>query len=350
MIKPTIASCLCFLALAWGAPAAAQDKARVVTTLAYLGEVARKVGGERVTVEVLAPPGQDPHFIVPTPARAVVLGRADVLIESGIQLELWSERVIDLARNQDIRPGSGGHTYGAQGIRPLQVPRNQTRASGDVHVGGNPHVWLDPLNLKTVAKNVEAVLANVRPAHAEEFAKNRAAFAAEIDEAFFGKSLLKILGTRLLTRLQKQGRLVGFLRKKKLKGKALTELAGGWLGRALALGDMTVISYHQVWTYFEAAFGIKVVGTIENKPGIPPSPGHLSKLQAVAEARGTKVVVTAPFYPFSRAEGVAERIKGQAIVLPTQPGEEGTTDLRSLFDTIFTRIESARAKADRSGE
>lgn len=339
------------LALSGAAPAAAQeDKALVVTTLPYLGDVARKVGGELITVEVLAPSGQDPHFIVPTPARAVVLGRADALIENGIQLELWSERVIDLARNQGVRPGSRGHAYAAQGIRPLGVPRNQTRASGDVHVGGNPHVWLDPLNLKKIAKNVEAVLANVKPAHAKTFATNRAAFEAELDEAFFGKTLLKILGTGLLTRLQKQGRLVGFLKKKTLKGKPLTEYAGGWLARALALGDLTIISYHQVWMYFEAAFGIRVVGTIENKPGIPPSPGHLSELKEVAKANGTRVVVTAPFYPFSRAEGVAERIGGQAVVLPTQPGEQGTKDLATLFDTIFTRLEETLAKTKEAGE
>lgn len=325
------------------APGQAQDeKAKVVTTLAYLGDVVREVGGDHVTVDVLAPVGQDPHFIVPTPARAVVLSSADALIENGIQLELWSERVIDLARNQDIRPGGTGHTYAAVGIRPLQVPKNQSRASGDVHVGGNPHVWLDPMNLKVIAKNVEETLSRVRPAHSQSFAANRAAFEAKLDEAYFGKELVRVLGVKLLSRLQKQERLVGFLKSKSFKGKPLRALAGGWLKRALDLEGLTVISYHQVWVYFESAFGIKIVGTIETKPGIPPSPAHLDLLKRTATATQTELVVSAPFYPFSRSEGVAERIGGKAVVLPTQPGEVGTTDIFSLFDGIFATLEEAR--------
>jgi zinc/manganese transport system substrate-binding protein len=324
------------------------EKAKVVTTLAYLGDVVRAVGGEHVSVEVLAPVGQDPHFIVPTPARAVVLSHADALIESGIQLELWSERVIDLARNQSIRPGSGGHTYAAVGVRPLQVPRNQSRAGGDVHVGGNPHVWLDPMNLKVVAKNVETTLARVRPGHTQSFARNRKAFEAKLNELYYGKDLVRVLGAKLLSRLQKQGRLIGFLKSKSFKGKPLASVAGGWLKRALDLEGLSVISYHQVWTYFEASFGIKVVGTIETKPGIPPSPGHLDLLERTAKATGARLVISAPFYPFSRSEGLAERIGGNALVLPTQPGEVGTSDIFSMFDGIFDALEKGSKK--RSGE
>ncbi len=325
-----------------------EEKTKVVTTLAYLGDVARAIGGDHVSVEVLAPVGQDPHFIVPTPARAVVLSHADALIESGIQLELWSERVIDLARNQSIRPGGSGHVYAAVGVRPLQVPKNQSRAGGDVHVGGNPHVWLDPMNLKVVGKNVEATLARVSPENTQAFAANRKAFEAKLDEAYYGKELVRILGIKLLSRLKKQNRLIDFLKAKSFKGKSLRSVAGGWLKRALDLEGLTVISYHQVWTYFEDSFGVKVVGTIETKPGIPPSPAHLDLLEKTARATGTSLVVSAPFYPFSRSEGLAERIGGSAVVLPTQPGEVGSSDIFSMFDTIFDVLEKASAK--RSGE
>jgi len=325
--------------------AAAQDgdskKLKVVTTLSYLGEVARAVGGDEVEVEVLAPLNLDPHFIQATPARSLTVSKADVLLESGVQLELWSERVIDGARNQQIRPGFPGHAYCAVGIKPLQVPRVQSRASGDVHVGGNPHVWLDPLNLKQIAKNVETCLARVRPGASEAFAKNRKAFAEKIDEAYFGKELIRLLGARRLNLLQKRGRLRTFLAEQRYKGEPLEAKAGGWLKRAIALSGLKLISWHQVWTYFESSFGIPIVSTIEEKPGIPPSPGHLTRLEGTAKAAGVKLVVAAPFYPQSRVAAFAERIGGTAITLPTQPGETKSEGLFGLYDTIFDRLEAA---------
>lgn len=338
-------SALALLApLLLGSPALAEDKLVVVTTLNYLADVARRVGGDQVTVAALAPTGQDPHFIQPTPARSLKLRTAEVLIESGIRLELWSERVIDGARNQAIRPGSAGHVYAASGIRPLEVPTQQSRASGDVHAGGNPHVWLDPLNLKRIAANIERCLSKVRPAAAETFKKNRKAFAKKVDLAFYGKQLIRMLGRARLNKLQRRGKLIPFLRGRKYKKKPLTEYAGGWLKRALALGQLKLISYHKVWAYFEAAFGLKVTGTIEEKPGIPASPGHLDTLKKTAAATKTKIVVAAPFYPLSRAKGVAELIGGTAAQLPTQPGETGTKDLFHMFDTIFERLEAAKQK------
>jgi ABC-type Zn uptake system ZnuABC Zn-binding protein ZnuA len=338
-----------FAALLLAGPAAAEEKAKVAATLPYLGDVVRAVGGDLVEVEVLAPPGQDPHWIVPTPARAVVVRNADAYVETGLQLEIWSERVIDLARNQQLRPGYPNHLFAFNGIKPLQVPVNQTRAGGDIHPGGNPHIWLSPINLKVVAKNVEALLTNVRPAHAKTFQANRKAYVAKLDAAYYGADLVKVMGVRLLDRLQNSGRLFGFLREKQYKGKPLSDLAGGWLKRALDLDGLTFVAYHQTWVYFVAAFGFQVVATIEEKPGIPPSPSHLDFIQEMAAANETNVVVAAPFYPFSRAEGVAERIGGNAVVLPTEPGEEGTSDLFDMYDTIFDRLEQAAATSNQGG-
>ena len=317
------------------------ERLKVVTTLPYLAEVARAVGGEQVTVESLAPLNQDPHFVQATPARSLALSKADVLLESGVQLEQWSERVIDGARNARIRPGSPGHAFCAIGIRPLQVPAQQTRASGEIHAGGNPHVWLDPLNLKIVARNVETCLARVRPEQRELFARNRQAFADKLDRAYYGEELLRLLGAKRLELLHKRGRLRSFLAEQEFQGQPLSAQAGGWLKRALALGELKLISWHQVWTYFEASFELEVVATIEEKPGIPPSPGHLSELEGIAKARGVRVVVSAPFYPASRAAALAERIGARAVVLPTQPGEGDTRDLFELFDAIFAQLEAA---------
>ena len=322
-----------------------EEKTVVVATLPYLAEVARAVGGDLVQVESLVPPGTDPHFLVPTPALSVRLGQADVFLENGFQLELFSERVIDGARNQRIRPGTPGHTYAAQGILAIQVPAQQSRAFGDIHPGGNPHVWLDPMNLKVVARNVEACLNKVHPDHAETFGKNRKAFEQRLDEAMYGAELVRVLGSSLLDQLHRQGKLRGFLRERQLGGKPLGERAGGWLKRGLALEGTKLISYHQDWTWFTLAFGLELAATVEEKPGIPPSPGHLEHLASKAKDEGIKLVVYSPFYPASRAESVAESIGGVAVMLPTQPGEsEGAKDLWSLYDDVFTRLEQAREK------
>jgi zinc/manganese transport system substrate-binding protein len=325
--------------------AEAQDteKLTAVTTLPYLADLVRQIGGDQVEVQALVPPGQDPHFMVPTPALSVVVAQADLFVENGMQLELWTERVIDGARNQRIRPGYPGHLYAATGITPLQVPAVQSRASGDVHPAGNPHVWLDPLNLKIIARNIEARLAAVRPSAEATFAKNREAFEKRLDDAYYGPELVRILGVSLLDRLQRTGRLRAFLQEKQLQGKPLLEQAGGWLRRSIALGDPSMITY-QVWTYFAQSFGVRVVGTIEEKPGIPPSPSHLQDLQQIAQQHGTRIVECSPFYAMSRAEAVAEQIGGVAVQLPTQPGEaEGATDVFTMFDVIFTRLEAAAA-------
>lgn len=329
-------------ALACAAPAHDGQHVVVVTTLPWLAEVARAIGGEEVQVESLVPPGTDPHGLVPTPALSVTLGKADVYLENGFQLELWSERVIDGARNPKIRVGSPGHCYAGIGVLPIQVPSQQTRAQGDVHPAGNPHIWLDPLNLKVVAKNVEACLAGVAPQAAAKFAENRRAFERQLDERLYGPELVRILGPSLLDRLHRTGRLRRFLAEKQYQGKPLAEQAGGWLGRALALGELRFISYHQDWAWFANAFGLVLAATVEEKPGIPPSPTHLLNLEQKAQAEQLRLVVYSPFYPASRAESVAESIGGLAIMLPTEPGEaDEAKDLWSLYDAVFSRLEAA---------
>jgi zinc/manganese transport system substrate-binding protein len=325
-------------------PARAQDdeKLVVVTTLPYLADLVKELAGDKAEVSALCPAAQDPHVMVPTPQQSVALSKAHVYIENGMQLELWSERVIDGARNANIRPGFPGHCYATTGVAPLQVPAQVSRAFGDVHPAGNPHVWYDPLNLKVVARNIAVCLGRVRPAWQPALQKRLEALQHRIDEAYFGADLVKIIGGPLLERLQRTGRLRGFLAEKQFQGKPLKEKAGGWLARAQALGALKFISYHQDYTYLAHAFGFECAGTIEEKPGIPPSPGHLEQLAKTGKAVGVQVVVCAPFYPLSRAEAVGEQLGVPAILVPAQPRDvEGADDVFKMFDVIFQRLEGA---------
>lgn len=325
---------------------------QVVVTLPHLGDVVRGVGGDAVQVTVLVRPGTDPHAVEVTPAHAQALREADVLVENGVQLEGWAARAIESSGNARIQLDGPGHVFAATGCRPLEVPTaEEVAAGGHVHAAGNPHVWLDPLNLKVAAANVERALAAARPALAARFKEAAQAFAARIDEAYFGADLVKVLGAAQLERLQRSGRLVAFLRERKYKDKPLADLAGGWLRRGMELEGLQVVAYHRTWAFLEWAFGLKTVATVEERPGIPPSPAHLDRLTTTAKAAGARVVICAPYEPFTRAEGAAERLGGVAVALPTQPGEvEGTADVFALYEKILTLLADARRKAGQGSD
>jgi zinc/manganese transport system substrate-binding protein len=326
--------------------ARADGPIRVVVTLPYLGDVVRRVGGDAVTVTVLVRPGEDPHAVEVTPAHAQALREAEVLVENGVQLELWAARALEASGNPRIQLDKPGHVFAATGCRPLEVPTpEQLAAGGHVHAAGNPHVWLDPLNLKVAAANVERALAAARPAVADRFKDGAQTFAAAIDEAYFGPELVKVLGAGQLERLQRSGRLVAFLREKKYRDRPLAELAGGWLRRGMELQDMPVVAYHRTWAFLEWAFGVKTVATVEERPGIAPSPAHLDRLVTAAAQARAKVVVCAPYEPKTRADGVAERLGGFAVAIPTQPGEvDGAPDVFALYEEILALLADARRR------
>ena len=167
---------------------------------------------------------------------------------------------------------------------------------------------------------------------------------ADLNRRLYGVRLLELVGAETLDRLLQSGRLPEVLAARKVGGKPLQVYAGGWLARALALRPLPFVSYHDTWRYLELAFGWDAVGTLEEKPGIPPSPAHLARLQAVAKRKGVLVVAVAPYYPLAKARGLGEQLHVDAVVLPTQPGECGTRDVFALFDVLLSRLEQARGE------
>ncbi len=321
----------------------AQEPLRVVTSLPWLAELVEQIGGSDVSVEALAPPGEDPHGIQLTPSQASALRKADAFIENGVSLEIWADDLLEASGNAAIQRGARGHLYAASGIGTLDRPAADADQEGHSHAGGNPHVWLDPANLKPAARNVEGLLARLRPSSADAFAARREAFEATLNEKLYGAQLVEILGPELLDRLHANGRLRSFLEQKTFGAdkKPLATLAGGWLEQAWDLAGSEMFAFHATWRYLEVGFGFRVVGNIEEKPGIPASPAHLGRLQEIATERGVKAIILAPYYPVSRAEGLAERIGGRVMVLPTQPGEvDGADDLFALYDELFARLRS----------
>ena len=248
----------------------------VVTSLPYIADVARHIGADDVEAVALVAPGVDPHFVEVTPSQLESMRRADLFLENGMQLEAWAPQVLAAAGRPDLAQGAKAHAFVTTGIVPVEVPTHEElHSDAHVHAAGNPHVWLDPLNLKIVASNVAEALSRVAPERRDAFAARRVQFEERIDAAFFGEELRALLGGRTLDRLHRSGRLIEFLEKRKVDGKPLIGKLGGWLARGRALSGQKLVSYHRTWSYFERSLGLEVVATLEEKPGIPPGPAYV---------------------------------------------------------------------------
>jgi zinc/manganese transport system substrate-binding protein len=172
-----------------GALAAAPALAalKVVTTTTDLKSVVEAVGGDKVEVASLGTGREDPHFIDAKPSCMVLARDARLWVRIGMELEIGYENlVIDGSRNPNIRVGAAGHLDASEGVLRQEVPTDKVdRSMGDIHPQGNPHYWLDPLNMRIVAKNVAARLSKLDPDNAEYYADRLKAFQARLDEAMF---------------------------------------------------------------------------------------------------------------------------------------------------------------------
>lgn len=317
-------------------------KVQVVVTLPHLAAHVRAIGGDKVDVEALARGDQDPHFVQPTPALMVKANEADLFVENGLELELWSERIIDGARNARIRVGAPGHLYAGHDVPLLEVPRVLSRSEGDIHPYGNPHVWLSPLNGIIEARNIATALAGVDGANAEYYKKRAAEYEAKILNAYAGEELVKLLGAETLVKLGLRGKLLDFLEEKTFKGEKLSKRAGGWLRTMLPFRRTKVVAYHREWPYFERDFGLEIAAHIEPKPGIPPTPGHLLEVKKLIVEEKIPLIIYAPFYRTSNFKALGAETGAKLVLLPTDVGGvREAKDYISLFDVMVDRLKSA---------
>jgi len=214
----------------------AQAKLNVVATLPDFGSLAREVGGDKIDLVVLAKATEDPHFVDARPSFVVSLRNADVLIDGGAELELgWLPPLLQNARNPKIEIGKPGRVQASQGIRLMNVPTNVTRAAGDVHALGNPHFTVDPIIAKAIAQHIAQSFSAVDAANPGFYDANYKKFEIAIN-----------------AKLQ------------------------GWGAIMLPFQGQHVAAYHDSWPYFAHRFGLNIDVFLEPKPGIPPSPSHLT--------------------------------------------------------------------------
>jgi ABC-type Zn uptake system ZnuABC Zn-binding protein ZnuA len=284
----------------------AEAKLKIVTTTPDFASVAKEIGGDRVEVISLAKGIQDPHFVDAKPSFIRVLNQADILIEGGADLEGgWLPSLFESARNTKIQRDSPGRIIASTGVRLLEIPtRPIDRSQGDVHPMGNPHYMLDPENGKILAQQVTATLCHLDSNSCDVYRKNLSTFDRRIDEKI-----------------------------------------SDWTRRMAPYRGTKIITYHPSWPYFAERFGLEVVGHVEPKPGIPPSPAHLERLIDLITRDKVKLLIIEPYFSDRAPKFLAQKTGIKVLVLPPSVAPEmGVKNYFDLFDQDTARLIEALEK------
>jgi zinc/manganese transport system substrate-binding protein len=294
-MKRILPALLAFAVLAGFGSAAEAAKLRVVSSLEDFSSIAQSIGGDRVEAFALAKGYQDPHFVDAKPSFVLQLSRADLLIVAGLELEIgYLPPLIDQSRNDKIHPGNPGYLDASTGCDILQRPTTQvTRAMGDVHPYGNPHYWTDPENGRVVARAIAARLSQLDSAGAATYQKNLAAFESK-----------------------------------------LTQKEAEWRGKMAPFAGTRIVTFHDSWPNFAKAFKLNIVGHVEPKPGIPPSPTHTLEIINLIPAQKVPVILVEPYFDKKTPNYIAGKT-GTAVVtfFPSVGGTPAIKDYFALFDT-----------------
>ncbi len=306
---------------------------RVVTTLPDYKFFAEFIGGDRVVVEAIVQGDQDAHFIRPKPSFVTLVRNADLLVSTGLDLELWLPTVVDKSGNTRVRSGEPGYVAAAQGMKLLEKPKVMSRSEGGVHIYGNPHVNCSPINMKVAARNIAIGLIKNDPEGIDYYNANLDTLLDWMDRSLFGDQLVEFIGGETLCKLSEIGTLFPFLEDTECRGKPLVDYLGGWLGDMLALRDTPIVTYHKNWVYFVRLFGLEEAGTVEPKPGIPPSPQHVTDLVDMMRARQIKILLAANYFDEQKIRTVAGRVGAEPVIVPLYVGGvPGVGDYVQLVD------------------
>lgn len=266
------------------------------------GALAQELGGDKVNVYNATNALQDPHRVQAKPSLLARTRNADMLVCTGAQLEIgWLPVLLRQSGNPNIQPGKPGYFEAARFVRMLEVPTRLDRADGDVHPGGNPHIQTDPRNIALVAAGLARQLAQADPA-------NDAWYQARYHD-FAGRWQL-----------------------------ALTR----WEKEAAMLKGTPIVVQHKGFPYLEDWLGLKEVATLEPKPGVEPSSGHLAQVLGQLQRQPAKMILRAAYNDGRPSDWLAERANIAAVALPfTVGGSEQAKDLFSLFDDTVQRLLAA---------
>lgn len=259
----------------------------------------RALAGDHADITTATTPHQDPHHIQARPSLIAKLRRADLAVCTGADLEIgWLPMLQRQSGNEAVQNGKPGLFEAAMQVDRLEVPASVDRAMGDVHPAGNPHVQMDPHRMDTIAKALTARLKEIDPAHAADYESRGAAFNKDWQAAL-----------------------------------------ARWDEKAKALKGVRVVVHHKGWAYLFDWLGLQEAGTLEAKPGVPPSAGHLAELKSQLAAKPAKMVIYAAYQQDRAANWLAHAADMPAVKLPfTVGGTNGAKDLFGLYDDTLNRM------------
>jgi zinc/manganese transport system substrate-binding protein len=269
-------------------------KLNVVTATTDLAALAQEVGGDRISVEAIARGYQDPHFVEAKPSFLLKLRQADLLVVVGLQLEIgWLPPLITQSGNGRIQVGANGYLDASQFAEILEIPTGVvTRAMGDVHPLGNPHYWLDPDNGRRIARGFAQKFGELDPA----------------DNSYFQE------------RLQDFDKRLGAAEQK-------------WDAEMAPYRGRKLVTYHNSFTNFAKHFHLNVIGYVEPRPGIPPTPSHTIDLIGLMKRENCKLVLVEPYFDLKTPNSIGSATGAKIVVyLPSVGGEKQVTNYFELFD------------------
>lgn len=281
---------------------AADKPLNIVTTQAIFADLVREVGGDKVNVTAIASPKYNIHFIQPKPSDVRKVTQADLYVNAGLDLEAWSDPLLEAAGNPKLFRNGEGNVDLSQGIQLLEIPNHPpTRAEGDIHVFGNPHFQMNPENAAIMAHTIVKKLKEKDPGNASYYDEHAKTFLAKLEQ-------------------------------KIAEWKKMCEYCRG----------EEIISYHEDIAYFADFLGLKAQEFLEPKPGIPPTPKHLVFLENYIKEHHVKAIVLPTYYSRAEADKLVQRVGAKVAVICQNAGEvPGTGGIFDFFDYNVKQISEA---------
>ena len=258
----------CCLVLASGVAAAqtSTGKIPVVASIVPLGDFCRQLGGDRVQVQVLVPPGASPHIFEPPPSVVARAAQARLFVYTGAGLEPWAAKLLKSRRGNNLEvveavqgislineAGDHHHDEGGAGEHHHHPGEEPEAHEGHHHEAGNPHVWLDPVLAQGICRHITAALIRLDPGQRRYY----------------------------------EERLQDYLQKLAALNREIQKQVSSFRIREF-------VCFHPSFSYFARRYGLKEAGVIELSPGREPTPRHLQKIVDAVKKYGIKVVFAEP--------------------------------------------------------
>lgn len=281
----------------------------VVTTLPSLASLTESLGGDKVEVFSITRGVQDAHYVEAKPSYMLKLNKADLLIYSGLELEIgWLPLLIQGARNSNVSPGSRGHLNASSALSQENLLEKAhggvDRSMGDVHPAGNPHFLLNPHHTIEVCYLIADKLIELDPDNAAYYETRLDEYVARLDS--------KIAELESIANI--------------LKGKE-------------------VVCYHKHWSYLCDWLGINIAGYVEAKPGIPPTPRHKREIIKMMKRKEIKIVIISSWKEPKKAQEVADAVGADLIILPGEADAlPGTKDYFSWMEYMISQLSKTAQK------